>query len=160
MNWDLVIDGMKSIHLLRACNNLPEKYGDDAIHKTIGKVWTDTYKGADLTHRLLNPSVLMMAAYLYFVYPKESLKEIDLTNISIENFTIIKGSYKDKNNFLHRLRNSIAHAKYQLLGERLIFQDYHKTPTEKKFIEFDIDIVKFGAFLEQFRLEVYRQKLG
>jgi hypothetical protein len=158
IDWDFVSEGMKSIHWIRTCNDLPEEFGDVAPSMTIGQVWDRTYQTADRSHRLLNNSVLMMAAYLYFVYPKESLKEIDLTNVSVEDFEIIEqDSEHDKEKLINRIRNSVAHANYEIENNEITFSDCRPWDKSDK-IKFKIQSVDFGYFIEQFRLELYKQK--
>lgn len=159
INWDFVYDGMKSIHWIRNCNDLPEEFGEKTASLTIGYVWEKTYKEEDLNHKLLNPAVLMMAAYLYFVYPKEKLGEINLVNISIDDFEIIeKKSEHDKEKLIRRIRNSIAHSNYEIENNEIIFTDF-KPGSKSDKIKFKITTVNFGNFIEKFRLEVYKQKI-
>jgi len=126
---------------------------------TIGQVWERTFDTKDKGHRLLNNSVLMMAAYLYFVYPKERLQEIELKDISINDFEIIEQETEhDKKKLIRRIRNSIAHANYEIENNEIRFFDWRLHDNSDK-IKFKIASVDFGSFIEQFRLEIYKQKI-
>lgn len=113
-----------------------------------------------MNYRLLNTAVLMMAAYLYFVYPKEKLKEIDFTNVSIDDFEIFEQeSVHDKEKLIRRIRNSVSHANYDIVNDRITFTDFDPRNKKPDRIVFSISTVDFGSFIEQFRLEVYNQKM-
>lgn len=159
IDWNFVYDAMKSIHWLRNCNNLPEEFGKETLNKTIGEIWERTYMPKDRTHHLLNNAVLIMAAYIYFVYPKEKISQIDLTNISTDKFSIINYEKKhDKVMLINRLRNAIAHANYEIINNIITFTDFN-SKNQKNNIIFSIGTVDFGEFIEQFRLEIYKQKI-
>lgn len=160
IDWNFVSDGMKSIHWIRNCNNLPNEFGEKANSVTIGEIMERTFPLGDMNYRLLNTAVLMMAAYLYFVYPKEKLKEIDLTNVSIDDFDIIEQeSVHDKEKLIRRIRNSVSHANYSIANDRITFTDFDPQNKKPDRIVFSISTVDFGSFIEQFRLEVFNQKL-
>lgn len=159
IDWNFIYDGMKSIHWIKNCNDLHEEFGFEAPSMAIGQVWERTFETEDRGHRLLNNSVLMMAAYLYFVYPKERLQEIDLKDISINDFEIIEQETEhDKEKLIRRIRNSVAHANYEIDNNEITFSDWRPHDKSDK-IKFKIASVDFGTFIEQFRLEIYKQKV-
>lgn len=159
INWEFVNEGMKSIQWLRNCNDLPKRHGENSISLTIGEVWQETFNEDDQNHRLLNPSILFMSAYLYFIYPKESVEFIDISNISISKFVILKEDKKhNKREFIKRLRNSIAHANFYIQNDIINFIDF-KPKDHSNYIEFQISTVEFGDFIEEFRLQLFNQSI-
>lgn len=160
IDWTFVSDGMKSVLWLMNCNDLPEKVGShEALNTTMEQMMEATFGQKHHNYRLLNDAVLMMAAYLYFVYPKEKLNEIDLTNISVDDFKIIEEEKPhDKKKLIRRIRNSIAHARYEIESCVITFIDF-VPPDKSDWVKFQIPTEPFGDFIEQFRVEVYKQKM-
>ena len=153
-DWKLINQAIIGVEWLKEIN---EASNADKTLRTILKENEERLFLKD--ERPLNTGVLMMAAYLLFVYPREQeLLKLDFTSIDISNFNIV---YEDSNNrnpqqLCRRLRNSISHAKFEIQHQKnmIVFHDDDKG---KNRIDFEIGSVDFGTFINSFILEVNKQ---
>lgn len=110
--------------------------------------------------RVLNVGVLIMATYILFVYPQQKeFDQLDFSKIDISKFniTLQEGNNNDPKALCRRLRNSITHAKFEVLHKDQIlkFKDDNNGTNR---IEFEIETVSMGEFIDNFFLEVNRQR--
>ena len=108
----------------------------------------------------MNAGVLIMAAYIFFVYPQQ--KEFDQLGFSKIDVTKFKITMEDNDisvpkTFCRRLRNLISHAKFEVIHDnhQIKFKDENNGANK---IEFEIDTVSFGEFIDNSVLEVNHQK--
>ena len=153
-DWNLVSKALLGINWITECNKV------ENIDKTLREVWGKNFAENHNGERLLNTGVLMMAAYILFVYPRENyLDDINFDLISIDDFKIISqdNNNDDSKTLCTRLRNSVAHGNYTVsdVKEEVTFRDERQNGTNK--IEFKIHIVKFGKFITNFAFEVNQQ---
>ncbi len=102
---------------------------------------------------IITPGLLLMAAYLQFVFPKESkIADFKKLSLNTEDFKVKKW-IKDKKDrklgdpmaLFRRIRNSISHANLKVKeGNILAFKDIFKG---SEVFEAEIGMVGFGNFL-------------
>ena len=153
-DWNLIIQGNISLIWLQKClenenNNIP-----------LDKLLKD-YKENNENIQLINPGVLMMAAYLLFLYPKESeIIKSDYNDIDFNIFKVhIKGVKRteesEKQYFTRRIRNSIAHSSWHIQGNNIVFKDEnYKNQKNKNEFSIEIELPKFGEFINSFMLSL------
>lgn len=155
-DWKLINQAIIGINWLKVINDAEN--ADKTLIQLLKERQDVLYLKGE---RVLNTGVLIMAAYILFVYPRETeIDNLDFSQIDISRFKI---TAEDKNNqnpkkICRRLRNSIAHANFEVIHDKnlLKFSD-EKNGSNK--IEFEIGIVDFGTFIDNFTLEVNRQNL-
>ena len=101
-----------------------------------------------------------MATYLMFLYPKESeIKNVNWDEIKLPDYKVLKaGTIKGniKTNFLRRIRNSIAHANFEITNNLdIIFRDINPKGTDE--FEIEIQLYKFSEFINSFMLTLKNQ---
>jgi hypothetical protein len=148
-DWEIVINGMKTIHLIKVLNE------EESIDKTMRQILEETF--LDLKdYRVLNNGVLMMAAYLQFAYLQETeFNEIEFDKFDFSDFDISFPTTLILNkDIAKKIRNSIAHGRYKFIkNDELYFENYNENDYKITF-KATIPIVKFGDFINQFALDV------
>lgn len=153
-DWELVSKGLLGLFWIMECNEAENK------DKTILDLYSSHFGEKWDGERLLNTGVLMMSSYLLFVYPQQSdFNEIRFEEIDISNFNIISedNDNSDIKRFCNRIRNSISHAKFQINNQTNIINFKDNKRNNKDKIEFEINIVDFGGFINNFALTAYKQ---
>ena len=144
-NWGIVKSGMQAIHLLKVLNE------PSSLNKTMGQLLNETY--TDYTDlRILNKGVLMMAAYLQFVYLDETVfNKIPFNEYDFSDFIIEFSSDEINNNYIaKKLRNSISHGRFKFIENDLLYIEDCNFSTEEINFKATIQIVKFGKFIDDF----------
>lgn len=151
-DWSLVKDGVLAIEWLAETNDVNNS------KKVILDLWMEKFRPKYPGARLFNKGVLMMASYLLFIYIKENeYNTFNYEEIDTSEFKIIKAEkpHKTSKDICRRIRNSISHSRFEIIGETITFEDSLKDGTD--FIKLEIGIVKFGEFISNFLNEVYSQ---
>ena len=150
-NWDFVEKGWLGVEWIIRSNDAKnsDKTLKDLYFEQIAPNWNG--------ERLFNEGVIMMAAYLLFVYPIErDFNKINLSNLEFSDFTIIVDKLNlfqtNKLLFLKKIRNSIAHARYEIKNNIITMSDSNSQNSNN--IEFIIGLVNFGIFIQNFSVEL------
>ena len=106
---------------------------------------------------LFNQGTALMFAYISLVLPKESLfKQLDTSNISTEQFSILENTYpcnKNKGmamNIIRHVRNALAHGYVNIYDDKYFeFTDQNPSNSEQKF-HTRIDFVSFSKFISNY----------
>ena len=153
-DWDIVVNGMKTVHLLKV---IDEK---ENINKTMREILYENSQFITNDYKILNKGVLMMAAYLQFVY----IEETEFDRIKFDDFDfrdfIIEYSAKEINNkhIANKLRNSISHGRFKFIENDLLrIEDCDISDKEINF-KATIHIVNFGKFIDDFALKMLNYK--
>lgn len=153
-DWKLINQALIAINWLKEIND-PEN-----ANKTLLTILDENKESLFLKNeRVLNAGVLIMAAYILFVYPREKeFSQLDISSIDISKFKITheEGSNGSSSILCRRIRNSISHAKFEILHDSHMIK-FHDDNLGKDKIEFEIPIVDFGTFLDNFILEVNKK---
>jgi hypothetical protein len=103
-----------------------------------------------------NIGSVLSAAYICFMYPQQTeFDNLNFQRISTEKFSITLGNDGDAKYRCRRIRNSLAHARFQIINGLFVFKD-QKTNGSDKF-EITIKVEHFGAFLNDFFHECKNQ---
>jgi hypothetical protein len=150
----MIIQGIISLLWIQECLNSKNQ------NKTVQQLRNEFALKTENVN-LLNPGTLFMATYLMFLYPKESeIKNANLDEIKLPDYKVLKaGKVKEnsKTNFLRRIRNSIAHANFEITNNLdIIFRDINPKDITDKF-EIEIQLYKFGEFINSFMLTLKNQ---
>jgi hypothetical protein len=153
-DWNLINKGILGLKWIMECHDITN------ANKTLVELYGEKFAPTWGSEGLFNTGVLMMSAYLFFVYPQQAdFDKIDYNAIDISKFNIIHNEKPVKSNydFCRRIRNSISHARFSINNETdtINFKDETTVGTNK--IEFDINIVDFGTFVTDFSQIVYQQ---
>ena len=156
-DWKLINQAAIGINWLKEINEAGN------IDKTLRQLIDENEASLFLKdERVLNNGVLMMAAYMLFIYPREKeFSSLDFSTIDISAFriTMEEGNNGNPNTLCRRIRNSISHGKFEVKHVQQIikFRDEYKGQDK---IEFEIHTVDFGNFIDHFILEVDKQVAG
>ncbi|GLQ32744.1 hypothetical protein [Litoribrevibacter albus] len=97
----------------------------------------------------LNIGSMLSAAYICFMYPQQSeFDELDFSAIDTSCFSIKLGKKNDSKYICRRIRNSLAHAHFEIFNSSFRFLD--QTSQGKDRFEAEIKIKDFGSFLNDF----------
>jgi len=150
-NWELIHEALAVIQWLRVSNNPENK------DKKLYELFKDEVflKYGDI--RLFGKSLLLMAAYMLFVYPKEKdFNLIQFDKIDFNKFNILHQDYEHSNKELsNRIRNALVHSNYMFRDNTLIFSDNNHR--KNSYIEMEISVVDFGEFITDFIFSVDNQ---
>lgn len=150
-DWKIVIDAMKTIHLLKELNE------EENIDKTMRQILKETFLDIK-DYRVLNNGVLMMAAYLQFAYLQQTeFDKIDFDKFDFSDFLIEFSEEEITNKHIaKKLRNSITHGRFKFVENDILqIQDYYiDKKKEKLCFDATISLVKFGDFIDKFALNV------
>lgn len=152
-DWNMIIQGNISLLWIQECLNSKNQ------NKTVQQLRNEfALKNENVD--LLNPGTLFMATYLMFLYPKESeIKNVNWDEIKLPDYKVLKaGTIKGniKTNFLRRIRNSIAHANFEITNNLdIIFRDINPKGTDE--FEIEIQLYKFSEFINSFMLTLKNQ---
>jgi hypothetical protein len=154
-DWKLLNQASIGINWLKEINEA------ENAKKTLLEILTENKASLFIKdERVLNVGVLIMASYILFVYPQQAeFDQLDFSKVDISKFKI---TFQEKDNsdpktFCRRLRNSIAHAKFIVMHKEQIIQ-FKDDNNGVNRIAFEIDTVSMGSFIDNFILEVNRQK--
>lgn len=155
-DWKLISKGFLGIYWIMECNKTEnaERTLIDVYSKHFGKDWNG--------ESLLNSGVLMMSSYLLFVYPQQAdFDSIDFSVIDISKFKIIQqdGDNSKSKKFCGRLRNSISHSRFVVDEETNVINFKDNKPDGSDKIEFEIGVVDFGNFIDNFAHTVNEQMI-
>ena len=103
---------------------------------------------------LINPGIALAAAFMYFIYPRESIVDsLELSNIDFSNFRIVE---KQSNNpiidkeIIRRLRNSLAHGNFTYDFQKGEYTFIDDNRSHSDYFEMKIIGPRFGEFIESF----------
>lgn len=146
-DWKIVLDGMKTIHLLKVLNE------EENIDKTMRQILTETFSDVN-DFRVLNKGVLIMAAFLQFAYLEQTkFDKINFDELDFSDFNIAIHLEPISNEYIARkIRNSITHGRFKFIENNiLLIQDYYINKKKDELcFEATIPIVKFGEIIDQF----------
>lgn len=148
--YNVIFQGMMGVDWIFKC-----ECDKDFQKQSVGKA-LEEFKRQNEGISPFNIGVLMMASYLFFVYPKESAL-LDISEIveeieEVKKFDIIQPKNKkaDQKKFavyiLRRIRNSISHSNFKFDKEYIIFKDQSPCKNNDIF-EAKIKIGDFGNFI-------------
>ena len=156
-DWKLLNQAAIGINWLKAISH------EDNANKTLLEILESNQSSLFIKdERVLNVGVLMMASYVLFVYPQQTeFNQLDFSKIDISKFKITfpKGDNNDSETLCRRLRNSITHARFEVIHDEQVIKFKDEKKHGKDRIEFEIDTVSMGSFIDSFIREVNRQKL-
>lgn len=97
---------------------------------------------------LINPGLVLAAAYIYFLYPKEvTMERMNLNSLSTEAFELEEPISTE--DLLRRLRNSLAHGRFDISDSgRFDFRD--QRPNGSDPFRTCIGFEALGDFVEKF----------
>lgn len=156
-DWKLVSKGLLGIHWIMESNKA------ENADLTLINLYNDKFGKDWKGERLLNSGVLMMASYLLFVYPQQAdFEKINFSIFDTSKFNILnqENDNSDNKKFCIRLRNSISHARFIVHEDRNIINFKDNKPDGSDTIEFEIDLIDFGIFIENFAHSVNKQMLN
>lgn len=146
----LMVQGNISLLWIQACSkteNHDRKVGDLLAD------FRKKYK-ADIN----NNSLILMASYLFFVYPKEIYFDIiDYSSVDTSKFEVIvceeEESKRDSKYICRRVRNALAHSNIHIDENMLItFEDDNLKKTD--YFKCTIPFPDFGKFVNDFFFDV------
>ncbi|HMQ03801.1 MAG TPA: hypothetical protein PKD26_07785 [Pyrinomonadaceae bacterium] len=146
-DWSLIVQGNISLLWIQETLNRKDKKVEEILID-----FRNRYEGLDP----LNPGLLMMASYLLFVYPQQAeFEALDFSRIKTGDFEVKEGtSTADARRFCSRIRNSLTHARFELIDERIEFRDER---SGNDLFHATVEISKFGEFVNDFFFEAIRQ---
>lgn len=136
-DWDIVVKGFITVlWCARSC-----ELSDSS--KPFDGVFSDFLKETSFGVLPMNIGTMMMASYLMFVYPRQrELDSLPYQHISIDRFAQGEEAATDKKTFIRRLRNALAHGRWDVEADRICFKDRRWSAS--------VSAEDFGAFLKQF----------
>jgi len=141
---------------------LKEINDEDNANKTLLEILENNQSSLFIKdERVLNVGVLIMASYVLFVYPQQTeFNHLDFSKIDISKFKITfqEGDNNDSETLCRRLRNSITHARFEVIHDDQVIK-FKDEKHGKDRVEFEIDTLSMGSFIDSFIREVNRQKL-
>ena len=150
-DWNLVVQGNISLLWIQEC--LKNK------DKTVGELLKE-YMEKNENCEILNLGTLIMASYLLLLYPRErELTSIDWDKIRTPEFNFCEGRYKDKSDLVRRIRNSLAHAHFNV-DPVITFEDWRQVNSNNQkedYFKVQFKFCDYGNFINDFFLEVKRQ---
>lgn len=103
-----------------------------------------------------NIGSMLSAVYICFMYPQQKeFNDLDFGKISTNKFKITNGRSGDSKYICRRVRNSLAHSRFDLKDDLFIFKD--RQPNGNDEFEAQIKIEHFGDFLNKFFFECKKQ---
>ena len=98
-----------------------------------------------------------MGAYILFVYPQQAeFEATDFSKIDTSRFDVQEGTEaNNKQRFCSRIRNSLAHGRFNLRCNDIEFEDQRHGGTDRFRVK--IGIKDFGDFINSFMQEVKNQ---
>lgn len=153
-DWDLVNKGILGLKWIMESNDLNN--ADLSLRELHNQKFLNDWGD----ERLLNSGVLMMSAYLFFVYPQQAdFEDINFEAIALPIYNLINAESPIDSNatFCRRLRNSISHGRFAVNHETNIINFKDENHHGNNEIEFEIEIVEFGTFTTNFAQAVNEQ---
>jgi len=148
-DWNLVIQADISMLWIQECLK-PEN-----SQKTVEELLNEYTKNNENIN-LINPGLLIMSAYILFVYPKESdTSNFDYSTIDTSGFDIKVGEKRDNNSICRRIRNSLSHANFNIDKYNMItFKDSNtNNKCNNDPFETCIKCEDFGEFVNEIMLK-------
>jgi hypothetical protein len=96
---------------------------------------------------LINPGLVLAACYIYFVYPREALQDIDLSSLDVSSFKVSK--IITPSELIRRIRNALSHGNYEIDDDGT-FRLRDNNPKETNPFEATIHFTQLGEFADQF----------
>jgi hypothetical protein len=104
---------------------------------------------------LINPGIVLALAYVYFVYPHQSiLEQLDLSKLRFDSFNTEESL--TNNDLLRHLRNSLAHSRYWI-DEFGVFHFTDVSKNGRPNFSSTIHGAEFGHFVQDFGRLVVEQ---
>ncbi len=93
------------------------------------------------------------------MYPQQSeFESLDYSSIPTDKFNVTVGKTEGSKYLCRRIRNSLAHAQFQMSNGFFRFEDRNPCGGDK--FKAEIEIVHFGDFLNEFFHESKKQHFG
>ncbi|WP_409526522.1 HEPN family nuclease [Nitrincola sp. MINF-07-Sa-05] len=148
-DWNVLIQGYLS--LMWCQDSIAPENQDKKLSVLLGEFQN---KNEGITP--LNIGSLLSSAYICFMYPQQTeFENLNFESISADNFSIIYGRDGDAKYRCRRIRNSLAHARFQVSKEMFIFEDQDPRGNDK--FKATIKACHFGDFLNNFFHECKNQ---
>ena len=141
-NAELLIAANRSLHwIFQSFDAYQKRPGT-----TIGEALAPHVKGSSC--ELINPGLVLAAAYIYFLYPKETaIHRLNLDSLDTSAFRL--DHPMPTKDLLRRLRNSLAHGRFEINDSgRFEFQDQRHDGSDA--FRAWIDLRDFGDFVDNF----------
>ncbi|HDR6260685.1 TPA: hypothetical protein QCU39_000114 [Bacillus cereus] len=144
-DWNLIVQGNISLLWIQECLK-PENQ-----NKKVNELLRE-FLNKNENINLLNPSVLLMASYLLFVYTKEKdFNDGEYSFVDISKFNVIASRKRrpDGNYICRRVRNALAHSRVHIDESlQITFED--SKPDGTDYFKCVISCVDFGNFINNF----------
>nr|WP_234823530.1 HEPN family nuclease [Bacillus thuringiensis] len=143
----IMFQGNISLKWIQECKN-PENE-----NKKVGDLVSEFEKNNN-NFDLFNSSIILMASYLFFMYPKEKdFKIVDYKSVDTSKFNVLKCEKKkelrDSKYICKRVRNALAHSNVHIAENMLItFED--DNPQKTDYFKCTISHTDFGEFINAF----------
>lgn len=143
----IMFQGNLSLLWLQECINPKNE------NKKVGDLLREFQKGND-DIEIINSSLLLMASYLFFMYPKEKdLEYVDYKLVDTSKFNVLeckeKKELRDNYYICRRVRNALAHSNVHIAENGLItFEDDNRKKTD--YFKCTIPRTDFGKFINAF----------
>ena len=148
-DWNILLQGYLS--LIWCQDSMSPNNQDKKVSNLLKE-----FKSKNEETEPLNMGSLLSAAYICFMYPQQAeFETLDFTKISIEKFSVSLGNFGDSKYLCRRIRNSLAHVRFEILNGVFIFKDQKPDGSDK--FEATITYKDFGDFLNSFFHEAKKQ---
>ncbi|WP_415720603.1 HEPN family nuclease [Photobacterium ganghwense] len=148
-DWNLLVQGYLSL------NWCQETMKPSNQNKSVSSLLSE-FKDKNAGTPPLNLGTMLSAAYLCLMYPQQSeFQNMDFSKIDTSCFIVIEGENGDSKYICRRIRNSLAHARFQIVDDLFVFFD-QRTNGKIPF-KAEIKIQAFGEFLNSFFFEAKEQ---
>ncbi|MDA1675403.1 hypothetical protein [Bacillus cereus group sp. TH152-1LC] len=141
----LMILGKISLSWIQECLNPANK--DEKVGDLLEKFQKNNNNAS-----IGNQSIILMAAYLFFVYPKEKDFKIgDYSFVDASKFNVSSwGKKRGKYHLCRRIRNALAHSSVHIdENGQMTFEDTNPYD-ETDVFKCTISVGDFGTFIEKF----------
>ncbi len=143
----IMLQGNLSLLWIQECINPKNE------NKKMGDLVSEFRKKNDNVE-LFNSSIILMASYLFFMYPKEKgFKNVDYKFADTSKFNVLeckeKKEKRDSKYICRRVRNALAHSNVHIAEDGLItFEDDNRKKTD--YFKCTIPHTDFGKFITDF----------
>ncbi|GAB0152338.1 HEPN family nuclease [Marinobacterium sp. BA1] len=148
-NWNVLIQGFLSLIWCQESIN-PKNQGKQVVELL------SEFRAKNEGINPLNIGSMLSAAYLCFMYPQQSeFKKMDFSAVDVSHFNVVQGSSADSKYICRRIRNSLAHARFEITDNGFVFYDVRPDGSDEFKAEIKIEF--FGDFLNNFFFEAKSQ---
>ena len=148
-DWNLLVQGYLSL------NWCQESMMPSNQNKSVSSLLSE-FKDKNEGISPLNIGSMLSAAYLCLMYPQQSeFQSLNFEKIDSSSFVVTEGTSGNSEYICRRIRNSLAHARFQVSDGIFVFFDQKPNGTDK--FKAEIKIESFGKFLNEFFFEAKEQ---